>query len=820
MTDKAINRMLGMMKKMCPKPNNVLESFYVCKKMLKGLGLGYKNIDACVYDCALFYQEHEKKDKCPVCNEPRYKDSDYKQIKKVPRKVMRYFPLKPRLQRLFMSRHTANDMRWHKDKRLNDENKMRHPADSIAWKEFDKMYLNFAQDPRNVRLGLATDGFNPFGNMSTSYSMWPVVLFPYNLPAWKCMKKPYSMMTLLVLEPKAPGKELDVYLRSLVDELKELWENGIQTYDKMSESTFNMHAAVMWTINDFPAYGNLSRWSTHGRLACPVCNEDTSYTRLRVKSKDTLKARLDLQNMNIRKNLQMKLNDGNKLDKPPANQYITNVIVDEGKISGLKSHDFHVLMQHVLPLGIRKHLKKQICEPLVELSSFFQQICAKTLTVTDLDKLEESIVIILCKLEKIFPPAFFNAMVHVAIHLPCEAKLAGPVGCRWMYLVERLLGTYKKYVRNKAQPEGSIAEAYIAYESSTFCSMYLCDVETELTRPERNSDGGDPSAKLLVFAQKARPFGGHLMVEMSKEDMEVAYWYILDNCDEIEDFRNKHIELLERESHDNLQRRHRKLFPEWFRHKATTLYNQEPRLVSEEIFALAQGPDLRTVQYIGCVVNGIQYLVAHVDRNCTTQNSRVMTPGSHNGEGCEFYGSLINVIKVQFKRGFKVVLFKCRWYNTDAKCKKVIHDYNLTSVNINSQWYGSDPYVLATQAHQVFYMDDLKLGHPWRVVQRIQHRYVWDVPERDDDEEDDDEDDDDDYNGEIRLVEGDDDEASISLCRDNVDPESIDTNNDEVRRMLASNDDDDDDDDDDDNNELQLGYYDNSATSEGYSDLD
>lgn len=283
MTDKAIDRMLGMMKKMCPKPNNVPESFYVCKKILKGLGLGYKNIDACVYDCALFYQEHEKKYKCPVCNDPRYKDSDYKQIKKVPRKVMQYFPLKPRLQRLFMLRHTANDMRWHKDKRLNDENKIRHPADSIAWKEFDKMYPDFARDPRNVRLGLATDGFNPFGNMSTSYSMWLVVLFPYNLPPWKCMKKSYSMMTLLVPGPKAPGKELDVYLRPLVDELKELWENGVQTYDNMSESTFNMRAAVMWTINDFPAYGNLSRWSTHGRLACPVCNKDTSYTRLRGK---------------------------------------------------------------------------------------------------------------------------------------------------------------------------------------------------------------------------------------------------------------------------------------------------------------------------------------------------------------------------------------------------------------------------------------------------------------------------------------------------------------------------------------------------------
>ncbi|KAH7860681.1 hypothetical protein Vadar_016693 [Vaccinium darrowii] len=63
----------------------------------------------------------------------------------------------------------------------------KHPADGEAWKDFDRQYLGFAKEARNVRLGLATDVFNPFGNMSTSYSMWPVVVVPYNLPPWKCM---------------------------------------------------------------------------------------------------------------------------------------------------------------------------------------------------------------------------------------------------------------------------------------------------------------------------------------------------------------------------------------------------------------------------------------------------------------------------------------------------------------------------------------------------------------------------------------------------------------------------------------------------------
>ncbi|CAL9004927.1 unnamed protein product, partial [Prunus brigantina] len=74
---------------------------------------------------------------------------------------MRYLPLKPRLQRLYMSTHTAIDMRWHKEKRVDDD-VMRHPADGEAWKAFDRTFPEFAADPRNVRLGLATDGFNPW----------------------------------------------------------------------------------------------------------------------------------------------------------------------------------------------------------------------------------------------------------------------------------------------------------------------------------------------------------------------------------------------------------------------------------------------------------------------------------------------------------------------------------------------------------------------------------------------------------------------------------------------------------------------------------
>ncbi|CAN1160625.1 hypothetical protein LINPERPRIM_LOCUS37686, partial [Linum perenne] len=88
---------------------------------------------------------------------------------------------------------------------------------------------------------------------------------------------------------------------------------------------------------------------------------------------------------------------------------------------------------------------------------FFHRLCCKSLHVDAFVKLKDDIVTILCKLELIFPPAFFDVMVHLAIHLPHEAILGGPVQYRWMYPIERYLSTLKGFVRNKAHPEGSIA---------------------------------------------------------------------------------------------------------------------------------------------------------------------------------------------------------------------------------------------------------------------------------------------------------------------------------------------------------------------------
>ncbi|XP_061999523.1 uncharacterized protein LOC133716896 [Rosa rugosa] len=290
-SDVSFSETLDLLKESFPEGETLPDSFYKTKKMIKDIGLSYEKIDACPNDCMLYWKEHKNDECCNVCGISRWKQNKLGNDaivrgKKKPTKILRYFPLGPRLQRLYMSRHTAESMAWHSDKRPKD-GQLRHPADSPAWAKLDDKYPNFGHEYRNVRLGLASDGFNPFGIMSSSHSTWPVVLSVYNLPPWLCMKQPYLILSLLIPGPKGPGNNIDVYLQPLVEELKMLWTEGLQTYDAFNKEVFTMRAAVLWTINDFPAYAMLSGYSTKGKKACPVCAEDTESIRLQNGKKES-----------------------------------------------------------------------------------------------------------------------------------------------------------------------------------------------------------------------------------------------------------------------------------------------------------------------------------------------------------------------------------------------------------------------------------------------------------------------------------------------------------------------------------------------------
>lgn len=152
MSDKGFDRLLSTVKDMLPENDKLANNFYETKKLMKMLGLKYEKIDVCINNCMLYYKENVNKVNCSVCGHDRFKTEKLTKggrNKGIPYKVLRYLPLTPRLQRLYMSEKTAKHMTWYASHQYF-EGYMSHPSDGEAWKHFDEIHPSFASDPRNV----------------------------------------------------------------------------------------------------------------------------------------------------------------------------------------------------------------------------------------------------------------------------------------------------------------------------------------------------------------------------------------------------------------------------------------------------------------------------------------------------------------------------------------------------------------------------------------------------------------------------------------------------------------------------------------------
>ena len=145
-------------------------------------------------------------------------------------------------------------MRWHKEGVRENDKVMVHPSDGDAWKALDNFDPDFADEARNVRIGLATDGFTPFGQNAASYSCWPVFAITYNLPPSLCMKYEFMFLCLIIPGPEHPGSKLNVMLQPLIEELKKLWV-GVEAYDSFKKKKFTVRVAYLWSVHDFLAFG-------------------------------------------------------------------------------------------------------------------------------------------------------------------------------------------------------------------------------------------------------------------------------------------------------------------------------------------------------------------------------------------------------------------------------------------------------------------------------------------------------------------------------------------------------------------------------------
>ncbi|KAK1663854.1 hypothetical protein QYE76_052013 [Lolium multiflorum] len=898
-TDTSVDDILEYVKDLLPAGNTCPGSLAEAKRITCPLDLPHEKYHACINDCIMYRKEHVDKTKCPVCDAERYK----KGKKKAPRKVVWYFPLAPRLQRFYADRKEAKLMRWHAERKeavLNDEDRIEHPvlthpSDASQWKALDNEFGSFGAEPRNIRLGASTDGFNPFGNQSSTHSTWPVFVWIYNLPPWLCMKRKYIQMSMLIQGPTQPGNDINMYLELLKEELETLWaEEGVDTWDAVAEEYFPLRAALITTVQDYLGYGYISCQVCHGHKACVRCMEETMFLQLgkdpgssktvymghrrwlqktdpwrkrgdlfdgtneprgppRKKSgeeidtllkgwkecpppgkirqkpgekkkkkatvttpligvwkrrsvfwdlpywkildtphcldvmhitknvcesllgtllnmpdrtKDGQKARHDLKVLGIREELQIPAAqegqseeeaDGGQRRKrikqpdyycpPPftfspaeVDQFFNCLLgvrvpfgysglisryMDPKKrnFSGMKSHDCHVMMTQILPVAIRGIMDDHVRATLTGLCNFFDVITRKSISVKKLARLQEEIVVILCELEMYFPPAFFDVMVHLLVHIMDDIVSLGPAFLHNMMPFERMNGVIKGYVRNRSHPDGSIVQGWLTEECISFCTNYL-DIEDPVGLPQNKH--------LRRFEGVGHKNGRkELHVHMSgrTSDFDRANLVALQHIDLIDPWLKEHKTMIENSgkpmmTEAEIYREHNSSFARWFKDHIDA---NPPPMDSDKdklVLALSHGPAPNLMTYQAYDINGYTFYTEEKDKNSVYQNSGVTMDSWTGDVKTRYYGRIEEIWELSYA-GEKVPMFRIRWAKNVTKEDRYFTTMFLPEANKSKSTNATaqnEPWVLAEHVHQCFFITDP--SRPSRVIVRRGKRTI------------------------------------------------------------------------------------------------
>ncbi|XP_074341900.1 uncharacterized protein LOC141679297 [Apium graveolens] len=465
------------------------------------------------------------------------------------------------------------------------------------------------------------------------------------------------------------------------------------------------------------------------------------------KTKDNTKSRKDCQELRVHRELWIR-GDGTEphapytLSKEQVHKlfkWIESLKLPDGYVSnisrcvnwvkncirGMKSHDGHVFMQKLLPIVCRDLLPKHVADPIIELCNFFQDLCSSNLKYSDLEKMEKDIVRIMSKLETIFTPGFFDPMEHLPLHLATEYKLGGPANGHWMYFIERYLLNLKLKVGNKARAEGSMAQRYIEEECVHFCTLYFDSkngmMRNKLRRNEAPRMFHDDNL-LEVYTYPTHPSLRTKDKMLSGDEYELVAYYVLINSPEVAKYLRGFQKLVERQyphfndaEKENFQKEQ---FRAWFERRV-----KDDEKLKEKFIDLIRGPLNKVESYKACKCNGYKFDCVNANE-LTSPNSGVIVIGTSYKESYgNYYGRIEEIFKLLYHNGHKVMVFKCDWFDHTKHVK--VDKHRMTTVDVKSKLNAEDVFVLASQAHQVYYAPNiLNAKSSWYTVLTTKRRLV------------------------------------------------------------------------------------------------
>ncbi|KAL6565556.1 hypothetical protein OROHE_004611 [Orobanche hederae] len=279
-----------------------------------------------------------------------------------------------------------------------------------------------------------------------------------------------------------------------------------------------------------------------------------------------------------------------------------------------------------------------------------------------------------------------------------------------MYPFERYLRKLKNNVKNKNRVEGSIANAYLMEEASSFCSYYFEEyVGTKARNVPRNEDVDEDDREDIIslFRQSGRAFGKKKTRYLTDNEYNAARAYVLLNCDEVSPFNRIFYEHVRRGepniSDAELDKKAGIEFPEWFKQY---VFDPVNNMTNECIKSLAMGPFRLVTMYPAYMVGGYRFHTLGHGTNRATINSGVCIKGTnYNANEYDYYGRLLEVLVLEYS-GLPLrttVLFNVEWFDPTPRGTKLHPRYNLVDINHKRRFNGYEPFVLCTQAEQVCY---------------------------------------------------------------------------------------------------------------------
>lgn len=228
--------------------------------------------DCCVKSCLCYVGPHARLRECPHCHESRFRPSGQ------PRACFMYIPFTPRLKALQANKTSAQSMQHRATGHQRKEGVISDVMDSTHYQGLlgqrvvvngKQLPHNYFEDPRDVALGLSTDGFAP--HRRRKKTAWPVILFNYNLPPEIRFHLEHIIPLGVIPGPKKPV-DFDSFMWPALQEFVRL-AVGVHAYDALTDAYYALRAFLILVFGDILAISMVMRMKGHnGFTPCRICN--------------------------------------------------------------------------------------------------------------------------------------------------------------------------------------------------------------------------------------------------------------------------------------------------------------------------------------------------------------------------------------------------------------------------------------------------------------------------------------------------------------------------------------------------------------------